>query len=64
MAKSKKHAVFLSPMKETVLEAVLRWHQCMERGRDAGALLPLGERVGPLKVGKIASSDSNLGRKN
>ena len=24
----------------------------MERGRDAGALLPLGERVGPLKVGK------------
>lgn len=24
---------------ETVLEAVLRWHQCMERGRDAGALL-------------------------
>eukprot|EP00435_Cladocopium_sp_Y103_P002068 s4309_g1.t1 len=27
---------------ETVLEAVLRWHQSMERGRDAGALLPLG----------------------
>jgi len=51
-------------MKETVLEAVLRWHQCMERGRDAGALLPLAERVGPLKVGKIASSDSNLGREN
>ena len=36
----------------------------MERGRDAGALLPLAERVGPLKVGKIASSDSNLGREN
>ena len=29
---------------ETVLEAVLRWHQCIERGRDAGALLKLGPK--------------------